>query len=344
MKYAFNFLLIFLFCFTLASCGGGDDTVEPTPDPIDNTGGDDGSDDGGGDDGEDDGSDDGGEDDGEDDGTTEDPNPQDGAISPIPETFTHKVVIEEATGTWCGWCPMGTAIMDKYVAEYPNRVYGIAIHGGSPTEPMKNDGMINALDRVYDLAGFPSGLVNRIASPSTRELFIHPDNWSEAIDKQLEKSTTSVGIALESNINEADAIATVQAHVGFGQDVNTSTNYKILIYLIEDGIVSPQQNYLSGDSDFSGGNYNKYYEAPAVIDDYIHNHVAKRAFTSLDGEEIGAENVGEFKKFKKEFQINLTRSDNLTESYVVAVLLQDGSRPSVLNVQKVKLGETKDWD
>lgn len=333
MKYAFNFLLIFLFCFTLASCGGGNDVVEP--DPVDTGGNTGGGNTGGGNTG-------GGT--GTDTTTTPtptDPNPQDGAISPIPETFTQKVVIEEATGTWCGWCPMGTAIMDKYVAQYPNRVYGVAIHSG---DPLENVAMINALDRVYSLAGYPSGLINRLASPSSRDLFMHPEEWSEAIDKQLQTSTNSVGVALETNINEADALATVQVHVGFGKNINKSFNYRVLIYLVEDGITSTQQNYLSGDPRFKGGDYNKYYEASAVINDYVHNHVAKRAFTTLNGEEIKTDNVGEFKKFKKSFQINLTRNDNLAQSYVVAVVLKDGSKPSVLNVQKVKLGETQDWD
>lgn len=335
MKYAFNFLLIFLFCFTLASCGGGEETEQPTPDPIDTGGGTDngGTDNGGG--GDSTGTD-----------TTVvvvpvDPNPQDGAISSIPETFTQKIVIEEATGTWCGWCPTGTAMMDKYTEEYPNRVYGVAIHSG---DEMENLAMIGALDRVYSLGGYPNGLINRLPSLVDRDLFMHPFAWPENLDKQLEKTTNSVGIALETNINEADAIATVQAHVGFGKDVNTSFDYRVLIYLVEDGIVSAQQNYLAGNTDYKDTDFHKYYEAPAVIQDYVHNHVAKRAFTALDGEEIGAENVGEFKKFKKSFQINLTRSDNLSESYVIAVLIKDGSKPQVLNAQKVKLGETKDWD
>lgn len=337
MKYAFNFLLIFLFCFTLVACGGGDEAVQPTPDPVDNGGGNGGNN--GGNNGGDNGGNNGGGTGG--DTTNVNPNPQDGAISPIPETFTQKVVIEEATGTWCGWCPMGTAMMDKYITEYPNRVYGVAIHSG---DEMENVPMINALDRVYDLAGYPSGLINRLASPISRDLFMHPEEWTDAIDKRLETEKNSVGIALETNINEADATATVQVHVGFGKDVNTSFNYRVVIYWIEDGIVSPQQNYLSGDTRFKDGSYHKYYEAPAVIRDYVHNHVAKRTFTALDGEAIEAEKVGEFKKFKKQFQINLTRNDNLAEAHVVAVVLRDGSKPYVLNAQKVKLGETKDWD
>ncbi len=338
MKYALNFLLIFLFCFTLISCGGGDD-VKPTTDPIDtggNTGGNTGGDNGGNT-----GGDNGGNTGDTTTTPTPNPNPQDGAISPIPETFTQKVVIEEATGTWCGWCPFGTAIMDKYVAQYPNRVYGVAIHSG---DEMENVAMIGALDRVYNLSGYPNGLINRLASPSSRDLFMHPEEWSEAIDKHLAKTTNSVGIALETNINEAEALATVQVHVGFGKDVNKTFNYRVLIYLLEDGIVSAQQNYLAGDARFAGGDYDKYYKSPSVINDYVHNHVAKRAFTALDGEEITSDNVAEFKKFKKSFQINLNRNDNLTESYVVAVLLRDGSKPYVLNAQKVKLGETKDWD
>lgn len=351
MKYAFNFLLIFLFCFTLASCGGGEDTTNPTPDPVDTGGGSGGGDNGGGSGGGSGGGDNGGGSGGGDNGgggdndsTTVDPNPQDGAISPIPESFTHKVVIEEATGNWCGWCPTGAAMMDKYIEEYPNRVYGVAIHGGSPNEPMLNQAMIDNLRRKYNLQGYPGGLLNRIPSITDREFFVHPVDWPENIDKQLEKTTNSVGIALETNINEADALATVQIHVGFGKDVSLTSKYRVLIYMIEDGIVEPQQNYLSGDVRFKDTDFHKYYEAPAVIEDFVHNHVARRAFTPLDGDEIAEENVGEIKKFKKQYQINLSRADNLANSYVVAVVLKDGSKPSVVNAQKVKLGETKDWD
>ncbi len=335
MKYAFNFLLIFLFCFTIASCGGGDEAVQPiATDPIDtDTGGDTTAVD-----------------------TTAvdttvvdpvepvDPNPQDGAINPIPESFTHKIVIEEATGNWCGWCPTGTTMMDKYTEEYPNRVYGVAVHGGSPTEPMLNKAMLDNLARTYDLRGYPGGLINRLPSVTSGDLFMHPFEWSVNINKQLEKTTNSVGIALETNINEADALASVQVHVGFGKDVNTSVDYKILLYLLEDGIVAPQANYLSGDLDYKDTEYHKFFEAPRLIEDFVHNHVARRAFTSLNGEEIPTTDIGEFKKFKQKYQINLTREDNLAKSYVVAVVLRGGSKPSVVNVQKVKLGETKNWD
>lgn len=341
MKYAFNFLLIFLFCFTLASCGGGDEATPTDPDTGGSTGGGTGGGTGGDGSGGSTGGGTGGGTGG--DTTTVDPNPTDGAISKIPDSFTQKIVIEEATGTWCGWCPMGAAMMDKYTTEYPERVYGIAIHSG---DPMENKAMISALDRLYSLAGYPSGLVNRLASPTSRDIFMHPTEWPAALEKQLAKTTNSVGIALESNVNQADATASVQVHVGFGKDVNTTFDYKVLIYLVEDGIVSPQQNYLAGNADYKDPQsvFYKYYQSPAVMQDYVHNHVAKRAFTVLDGDVIAATNVGELKKFKKQYQINLTRSDNLEKSYVVAVVLRDGSKPYVLNAQKVKLGETKDWD
>ena len=36
-----------------------------------------------------------------------------------------RVVFEEATGTWCGWCPRGTVALEELAVNYPNTAIGI---------------------------------------------------------------------------------------------------------------------------------------------------------------------------------------------------------------------------
>lgn len=48
-------------------------------------------------------------------------------------------VLEEATGTWCQWCPYGAVALDYYSHKYPasgtgNKVIGIAIHDNDPMQ------------------------------------------------------------------------------------------------------------------------------------------------------------------------------------------------------------------
>lgn len=45
-----------------------------------------------------------------------------------------KVWVEEATGTWCGWCPRGEVYMNYLYAKYPEHFVGIAVHQKDPME------------------------------------------------------------------------------------------------------------------------------------------------------------------------------------------------------------------
>ena len=42
-----------------------------------------------------------------------------------------KVVAEELTGTWCGWCIRGIVTFEEMKAKYPDTFIAIAVHGGS---------------------------------------------------------------------------------------------------------------------------------------------------------------------------------------------------------------------
>ena len=65
-----------------------------------------------------------------------------------------KVIVEEATGTWCGWCPRGTVWMDRMANRYPDHFIGIAVHNGDPMTDQEYDDGLNA-------SAFPNAVVNR---------------------------------------------------------------------------------------------------------------------------------------------------------------------------------------
>jgi hypothetical protein len=71
---------------------------------------------------------------------------------------TKRLVFEEATGTWCGWCPRGAVGMDELSAEHPGAATQIAVHNSDPMTVSAYDGFITSLP---GFSGFPSIVVDR---------------------------------------------------------------------------------------------------------------------------------------------------------------------------------------
>ena len=47
-------------------------------------------------------------------------------FSDTPTSFTKKVLLEEFTGSWCGYCPSGAEILQNLMNSYS--VIGVALH------------------------------------------------------------------------------------------------------------------------------------------------------------------------------------------------------------------------
>lgn len=95
----------------------------------------------------------------------------------VSKVVTKRSVIEEATGTACGWCPRGHVGMAKVRAAYPDQFIGIAVHRYKSSDPMycnNYDDLIptgNAplcyINRAYyadPYSGYSKGIVNDFAA------------------------------------------------------------------------------------------------------------------------------------------------------------------------------------
>ncbi len=84
------------------------------------------------------------------------------------ERYARKVVVEEGTGTWCGFCPRGIVAMHTMMQNHPDNYFiPIAIHSG--------DNMVSpSYNQIFGLLGgtFPSYTMNRkyFGSPYTVDL------------------------------------------------------------------------------------------------------------------------------------------------------------------------------
>ena len=90
-----------------------------------------------------------------------------GNILKVEREYDNVGVLEEATGTWCGWCPYGAAALAFYADQYngengTNKVIPIALHGDDPMQISEDvsDYYFTWMDNEGS-GGFPAISVNR---------------------------------------------------------------------------------------------------------------------------------------------------------------------------------------
>lgn len=78
-------------------------------------------------------------------------------FTPIVAGSDKLVIGEEATGTWCQWCPRGAVALRNMDAKYNGFFQGIAVHNGDPMTVPSYDSGIGT-----KISGYPSGLTDRL--------------------------------------------------------------------------------------------------------------------------------------------------------------------------------------
>jgi hypothetical protein len=69
-----------------------------------------------------------------------------------------RLAFEEATGTWCGWCPRGSVFMDSMYKVNPNQTTLIAVHNQDPMMVTAYDALITS---TAGFTGFPGVVLDR---------------------------------------------------------------------------------------------------------------------------------------------------------------------------------------
>ena len=187
----------------------------------------------------------------------------------IPSDFAQKVLIEEFSGTWCGWCPIGEETLRKLSAN--KNIVGVEVHYGDALTNFED--IFTPLRIKYGNPAFPTGLVNRKKSVIGTTKIMGDNEWEASANAILKNTKTSNGLAIDSKLtgNSLEVLAHLQ--------IKNSTEeiYGLGIYLVEDNVLGfPQQNYLSKDSRFSGY---EAYNLPLVINDIAHKNVARTAIS-----------------------------------------------------------------
>lgn len=189
-----------------------------------------------------------------------------------------RVLLEQHTGAWCGWCVDGTVVMDEILAKYPDQVIGVKFHNG--------DGMViteeGILAQQMGLTGFPTGDIDRIVfnlpDPKTGKLvptiFASRAYWMACSDYAVTQApVVDVSTFYQYNSTTRELTITITANTL----ASNLDEWAFNAYICENdvtgtGTAYDQHNYLSG---LAGFESNPYYSKPAVITNYHHMKVVR---------------------------------------------------------------------
>ena len=247
---------------------------------------------------------------------------------------TKRVLMEEATGIYCGNCPRGIVSIEKCKEKYPDNFIAIAKHAydGTPSE---------LLCPSYEYANwgkYPQAALDRRATfdPVLSTTY-------QYMDAILEKCPAIAGIETQANYLAGDYThINVNTNVQFVKDM-TNCSFGIAYAIIEDGVTGYQQN-----NGYANGRYGELdgWESKPSMATVTLNHVARAGFGIVGGIEnsIPVNDVYSTTIYNHNTVLNVPSNvQNRKNIKVVAFIINRGDHGYVENAVEVPVleaGET----
>ena len=232
-------------------------------------------------------------------------------VDPVVPAAGKIVVGEEATGTWCQWCPRGAVFMDKFQADYAGYWAGIAVHNGDPMTVADYDTGMGSL-----IGGYPSALVDRLGD-------VDPSQMSSDFFTRLQTAPKGV---LTNGATWDAATRELNVSVTTNMAQATSGSFKVACVLTEDGVTGTGAGYNQANA-YAGGNNGVMggFEAlpsPVPAAQMVYDHVARAiapSFTGQTGVIPASTSAGD--TYTANFTFTLPSTWDETQMHIVGMLI-----------------------
>jgi thiol-disulfide isomerase/thioredoxin len=250
------------------------------------------------------------------------------AVASHAQTVVKKVVIEDYTGAWCGWCPEGTLILEQLEASFPDQMFAVANHYGDDLEIAEGTAIVDGLD----VTGFPSGSVDRAIYSGTK-VPLNRGYWSSRFQERRNApaiaSVSFSNLILDKNSNTFRG----KVNVEFVSAPAAGVPVNVQVYVLEDSIKAEgslkQYNF---SSQVEGG--------VSPLPNWYHNHTLRKALGDAwgwTGVVPASPQVGTV--YSKDFEYTLPSNFKLENIHFVAFASYNGStvaQKEILNADMVK--------
>jgi hypothetical protein len=252
-----------------------------------------------------------------------------------------KVIAEDFTGMWCGYCPLGRTVAEHLEATYPNTVINIGMHD----EDALQSNYSHEIDSI-NTYGFPGFLVDRSINSGYFWLGVGASCVGSDIDYFINQRlaiTSPVSVGISSSYNSSTRALQVTVNANFAAAATGQMNISCI--LTEDSISTPgqQDNYMNTDN-----NYPCWEGQGDPITTYYQRHTARINLASSewgDGGVIPA-NVAANSSYQKLYNYSVPSTWNATHLHIVAFVSHygttggfvDTTKIDILNANTVRMG------
>lgn len=270
-------------------------------------------------------------------------------ISLVPTRFDQKILLETYTSSSCGVCPEYDLLRDSLVNENLGRVYAVSIHLNDLLIDLSTTNMntgVNYLDSLFNPAGLtPAGSVNRKISGSSD---LSPTNWRPNIMASI-GTIPKCGLAIDAKEVNGNTLKVI-VHSGFSETL--SGQYRLHAYLVRNVFRSADTAYAQiNDFSITGATPDSnsvfYLQGPLLIS-YSYKNVLVKVINDNgpEGDIIPAGSTYRSNDYTKTFTVDLT-GINTSGLQIIAFVDKfgsDGTSHRIENVQRVSVGEIKNWN
>ena len=182
----------------------------------------------------------------------------------------HRALLEEYTGTWCGWCPRGYVGLEKLAELYPDDYVLVSYHNSDDME------ILDEYSFPSNVEGFPDAWIDRTINVDAfygvnydvKELGIADD--MEVRSQQFGQADINVSATLSEDGESIDVNTSVTFPYNLTEDL-----YALEYILTADGLTNEKwgqsNNYAGGDE---GGYLQEFNDAATTVYGLVYNDVA----------------------------------------------------------------------
>ena len=228
-----------------------------------------------------------------------------------PSSFQQKVLIEEFTGEWCGYCPSGAQYLQSTISDYPGKIVAAAFHVGDPFEISTS----NTFANKFNVTGYPSALIQRKlwngAYATSRSL------WSNLAGQVLQQAATG-GLKIQTSVDNNSLDIAVDMAL-----TTNDTNMYLTVYLISEDVPESAPGAQTG-----------------AQPGYVHHHVVQKVIL-LNSQETFSNG---FVSRNVITDVDISSYDQNNLKVVAFLHHNDTGNYEVINAQEVEVGQNSDWD
>ena len=230
----------------------------------------------------------------------------------------NKVLMEDFTGTWCGYCPPVKLAIENARELYPENISVVATHQNDQFALPQEQELTSALGPF----GLPESRINRTSE------------WIEPYDlnfiDDFINTINNLAISVDSNIENNNLSVSIRF-----VSSNALVNHKLVVYITQNGLIADQANYLNYDDT------SYFYEMGNPIENYIHNDVLVHSLTNILGDSF--DDTQPFDDITKTFTLDISSSGiQIDSSYIVAFIVD--SNNTTINSQTAPITEFQDFN